>query len=298
MDKKSGIKAGFEVSVENIKLPRRIGEVKGLNGPDPWLNKGVIWRVSIWKIGTAHPGGMVQPIPTNVMRLEMKRTIPQLPLALALATALSGCGTSPGPDLSGPNGASYTNAFSGDWVLLRLDSDDMEGMMRERMGTGPADRGGATGSMPGAAGRGGGASGGRPPGGMTGGRAGVLGQGMQGQAEELERVRRGVQLLSRTQGEFTLTLRPESVTLVQGEDPPIVMALGKAEVQVLQREVEFFAGAKWTSDGLVIERVVDGGAGVKDKIHVDEEGHLIVEREIDTGRRRIEGVLKYRRADR
>jgi hypothetical protein len=227
----------------------------------------------------------------------MKTGLNSLPISLSLAVLLSGCGAGPGPDLSSPSGASYLSAYSGDWVLLRLQSDDLEGELREKLGDRPGGRGGATGSMPGSGGRGGGGTGGGRSGGMSGGRGGAQpGPGLEAQAEEMEARRRGTQLLARTPGEFTLTLRPASVTFVQGQDAPIRMDLGADEIVVIQREVEFFAGAEWTSEGLRIERLVEGSAGVTDKISVDDEGHLIVKRKLDTGRVKVEGVLRYQRA--
>ncbi len=232
----------------------------------------------------------------------MKATLSILSLGLPLVLALSGCGTGPGPDLSGPNGAGFLSAYSGDWVLLRLESDDLDGEMREGMAARPDGRAGATGNMPGAGGRGGGMTGGGRTGGMSGGRRGGRGGmptgGVTRDPAEMHRIIRTTRFLARTAGELTLTLRPESVRLVQGQDPPLLMNLGGDETAVLQGEVEFFAGAEWTSDGLLIERKVDGGGGVTDKIHVDEEGHLIVDREIDTGRLKVEGVLRYRKKER
>ena len=66
----------------------------------------------------------------------MKAVIRSVPLLLALAITLAGCGVGPGPDLASPSGASYLSAYSGDWVLLRLDSDDLDAKYREAMGYG------------------------------------------------------------------------------------------------------------------------------------------------------------------
>jgi hypothetical protein len=37
----------------------------------------------------------------------------------------------PGPDLLGPRGPNLMAAYSGDWVLLRLESDDLAGKILE-----------------------------------------------------------------------------------------------------------------------------------------------------------------------
>jgi hypothetical protein len=94
-----------------------------------------------------------------------------LPSALALAglAGLSSCGVGPGPDLSGPQGPSFIAAYSGDWVLLRVESDDMDAKLREAMAGAPRERPAGGGGMTG------GRGGRRPPGGgMTGGRGGGM----------------------------------------------------------------------------------------------------------------------------
>ena len=46
---------------------------------------------------------------------------------------------------------------------------------------------------------------------------------------------------------------------------------------------------------MVIERKVDGGGRVRDKLRVDEEGRLVMEREIDALRGgKVKGTLFYR----
>jgi len=233
----------------------------------------------------------------------MKATNLSVPALLALSIALTGCGVGPGPDLAGPSGASYLSAYSGEWTLLRFESDDLDEQYREAMAARP---GASAGGIPGAGapgGRGGGMTGGRAGGGMTGGRdgGGRMPGGMPGaqggmNPEDMQRVMRANQVISRTPATFTLALRPESVTLTQGEASTLVLALGGDESTINQGEVEYFAGAKWTSEGLILERKVDLGGGVTDKINLDDEGHLVIEREIDTGRAgKVSGTLRYRR---
>lgn len=115
--------------------------------------------------------------------------------------------------------------------------------------------------------------------------------------EEMQRIMRATLFLARTPGNLTLTLRSESVTLVQGTNAPVKMVLDGDETEVTQGEFEYLAGAKWTDEGLVIERRVRGGGGVTDKISVDDESHLVIEREVDTGRRKVEGILRYRESE-
>lgn len=228
----------------------------------------------------------------------MKKTAKALTFVVGTVSMLAACGTGPGPGLSGPDGAAYLSAYSGDWVLLRLDSDDLAGKLRE-MGQGRPE---ATGNMPGS-GRGGGMTGRRPPGGMTGGRPGGGGGRMPGGAagirdpEEMRRIMEATLALSRTPGELTLTLRPGSVSLLEEQGQPLRLELGADETASWLGSAEFFAKAEWTAEGLIIQRKVDGGGGVRDIMRVDDEGRLVVEREIDTGRLKVKGVLRYRKSE-
>lgn len=224
---------------------------------------------------------------------------------LVLFLALYGCGAGPGPNLSGPEGTPYLTAYSGTWVLLRLDSDDLDARFREAMAGRP---GASAGGMPGAGAsgsRGGGMTGGRPGGGMTGGRpgGGRVPGGMPGtaggmDAEEMRRVMQATTVIARTPTEMSLELRPESITLIRGDLPPVRLGLGEEEIAVNQDGAEFFAKAEWTSEGLIIQRKVDRGGAVKDKMTLDEDGRLIVEREIDALRGgKVEGTLVYRKKE-
>lgn len=216
-------------------------------------------------------------------------------LGLVAVSAVSSCGVGPGPDLSGPEGPSFLAAYSGDWVLLRLESDDLDAKLREAMMGRP---GRSPGGMPG------GGGGGMPPGGgMTGGRGGGMpGTGPTGQGmvdpEEMRRVMESTRFLARTQTEFGLTLRPDAASFRPADGPAVVIPLGGDESSVQEGEIEYFAAAEWTEEGLVVERKVDGGGRVKDKIHVDDEGRLVVERVIDALRGgKVEGTLVYRRGE-
>jgi hypothetical protein len=129
------------------------------------------------------------------------------------------------------------------------------------------------------------------PGGMQGGVGGL-------NPEEMQRIMRATALIARTPTEMTLSLRPESVTLTQGDWAPLRMALGADEISVTQDGSEYFGKAEWTDEGLIIQRKVDMGGGVRDKMKVDDQGHLVVEREIDAMRGgKVKGTLVYRRGE-
>ncbi len=216
--------------------------------------------------------------------------LPVPPLALALA--LAACASGPGPDLHGPGGASLMAAYSGNWVLLRTESDDLAAKMR-----GPA--GGRGGLQPG-----GGMLGGRRGGGVTGGRPGVGGMGGGfpggGDPEEMRQAMQSMQVLSQAPEEMQLLLHADSVTIAEEEPRTIMVSLGLGaeEEEIHQAQATFFARAQWTDKGLEINRKVDGGGGVKDKMSLDSNGRLIVKREIQNpifGK--VEGTLIYRKQE-
>jgi hypothetical protein len=125
----------------------------------------------------------------------------------------------------------------------------------------------------------------------------MAGGGATRDPEEARRIMRATQQLAHPPEELRLTLRPGSASFGQGEFPAMVLTLGEDEVVITRGEVHFFAQAEWTSEGLVIKQKVEGGGGVEDKITVDHEGHLVIEREIDTGRFKLDGVLRYRKGE-
>lgn len=226
---------------------------------------------------------------------------------LAALAGLSACGVGPGPDLAGPQGPTLMAAYSGDWVLLRPESDDLDTRLREALLARPGD---APGGMPGGGGMAGGRGGGRPPGsgGMTGSRGGMPGGepggGRARDPEEMRRIMRTTQLISRTRTEFSLTLRPEAASVQSTGHPTMSLPLSGEEQGVREDQpqagdlVEYFATAEWTEDGLEVEQRVNGGGRVEDKIHVDEGGRLVIEREIDTGRQgKVKGTLVYVRKE-
>lgn len=227
--------------------------------------------------------------------------------ALVLAWTLAGCGAGPGPDLLGPQGQAYLTAYSGDWVLLPLESDDLDAEFREAMAGRP---GASAGGKPGAGvrgGRGGGMTGGRPGGGMTGSRpgsgrrpgGGIPGTGGGLDPEEMRRAMQATMVIARTPTELAVDLSPREALLTRAGGSPARLPLGGDEVSVNQEGVEYFEKAEWTSEGLIIERKVDRGGSVKDKMKVDDQGRLIVEREIDALRGgKVQGTLVYRKNER
>ncbi len=125
------------------------------------------------------------------------------------------------------------------------------------------------------------------PGGMPGGM----------DPEAMRRAMTTIQALAQTPDEISLTLGPGSVSLVQSDSVPLTLVLGAEETEVRQRALVFFAAAAWTKKGLEIERRTDTGTGVKDRISVDENGHLVVKREIELPQRgAVKGTLVYRKS--
>lgn len=221
-------------------------------------------------------------------------------VALCSVHGLSGC-ASAGPDLQGPDGPRLMSAYSGDWVLDPGQSDDLNRKLQEGMrGPGSGPGGGMTGGRPG-----GGMTGGRPggggmvPGGSGGGRpgGGVRG-GMPGgnmDPEEMRRSMEAIRSLSRAPTEVSLVLKPESVTITQEAADVLVLTLGAEKERFIQGGATLMGEAKWTKKGIEISRTLDAGPGIQDKFHIDDQGNLILEREIDLMGRSVKGTLLYRK---
>jgi hypothetical protein len=210
-----------------------------------------------------------------------------------LISALSACAAGPGPDLLGPRGPSLMEAYSGDWVLLRLESDDLAGNILDVMAGQP--RPGVTGARPG-----GGMTGGRGGGGMAGGRAGggTRPGGVAGgmDPEALQQAMATVRALAEVPGELRLLLTPEDVTLEPAATPTMTLGLEKREERFQHGRAAFFAAAKWTKKGLVIERAGETAGRVKDEISLDDQGRLVMKRQVDLpGRGTVKGTLRYGR---
>ena len=220
------------------------------------------------------------------------------PILLAVGVLLSvsalGC-ASAGPDLRGPEGPNLMAAYSGDWILDPELSEDLDGKMRESMRVfGEPGAGGMTGGRSGG-GRGGMTGGGgrggmRPGGGL---RGGMPGEGMD--REEMRRSMEAIRGLARVPAELSITLQPEMVTLAQGVGNITSLTLGAREEKLRVGEATLEATARWTQEGIEINREMEMGGGIRDRIGLDESGNLIVKREVDLMSQSEKGTLVYRR---
>ncbi len=114
--------------------------------------------------------------------------------------------------------------------------------------------------------------------------------------ESMMLVMRTTQAMARTPTDLNLTLRPSSVGVVFADSTKLALPLSREETKFIQGGVDVIATAKWTKTGLEIERKVDGGGGVKDTFYVDEDGRLLLKREIEPLRGgKVEGILIYAR---
>jgi hypothetical protein len=186
-------------------------------------------------------------------------------------------------------------AYSGDWSLLRAESDDLEGRLRasQRNQSAGGFGDGMTGARGGGSRGGVGGGGGRRAGGAK--RGGTPGGGVDLQA--MQRAFEAVQVLARVPEEITLGLRPETVSVLQNQDESTALrlTLGADESEFIHGGMSVSARAKWTKRGIEIERVIDGGK-VKDELSIDEEGRLSFKREVEVMGRHVDGTLVYSRA--
>ena len=218
------------------------------------------------------------------------RSIPSGAALLSL-TILIGC-SSGGVDLNGPEGTDIMAAYSGDWVFVPSESEDLNAKMMNTMrGAAGGAGGGMTGGRSGGGRGGGGMQGGMPGGG--GGRGGMPGGGMD--PEEMRRTMEALRGLARVPGEVSLSLLPETITFTADAANVLILTLGAGKEEVLQGGVILLGTAKWTKDGIEINREMEMGGGVKDKIGLNEEGDLVLKREIDLMNRTVKGTLVYQR---
>ena len=111
-------------------------------------------------------------------------------------------------------------------------------------------------------------------------------------------VMQATQELARTPTEIDLTLSPDHAVLIVGDSSKTALPLSREEKKSIRGGVDVFSQARWTEEGLEIERKVDGGGGVKDTFYVDEDGRLLLKREIEFLRGgKVEGVLVYARKE-
>lgn len=121
-----------------------------------------------------------------------------------------------------------------------------------------------------------------------------------GDTEQMRQAMQTMQIISQVPGEMSLVLTPDAVTLTEEEPQTSTLSLGldTDEQKVEQGLATFFARARWSDKGLEIDRKVDGGGGVKDKISIDANGRLVMKREIENPiRGKVEGTLVYRKQE-
>jgi hypothetical protein len=210
-----------------------------------------------------------------------------LSLLLASIALTYGCGGGAGVDLSGPEGPGVMAAYSGDWELVPDESQSLEERMREGM-SGGMPRGGM---RPSGGGRRGGAGGG-----ARDGAGGMGGQRMD--PEEMQRMREQMWSLAAPARELGLSLTETSTTLLADGSPPLVLTLGADPSVAMSGAGEIRATARWTSRGLEVSRAIPNGPEIEDRYTIDDEGLLIVRREIEMmqGRTGFDLRLVYRKA--
>ena len=101
--------------------------------------------------------------------------------------------------------------------------------------------------------------------------------------------------LAQAPGEFSLTLRPETVALTPQDGTPLLLTIGADEDKVILAGASVMGTARWTKNGIEIKREIELGGGVEDQIRLDEEGNLILRREVHLLGGGVEGTLLYRR---
>jgi len=176
--------------------------------------------------------------------------------------------------------------------LVPSESEDLNAKMRDSMRNPAGGPGG--GGMTGDRGGRGGMPGG---GGMRGGGGGMRG-GMAGgemDPEERRRSMEALRALSEVPGEISLSLRPEAITFTQAAANVLVLNLGAGKEEVLHGGLALLAEARWTKNGIEIDRETGQAGGIKDRFNLDENGNLILKREIDLMGRSVKGTLVYQR---
>jgi len=201
---------------------------------------------------------------------------------LFLVTILMGC-ASAGPDLNGPDGPTLIAAYSGDWVLVPEESEDLNRKVFNSIEDAVSGRGG----------------GGRPGGGGGSGRRGGTDDrgGMRGgmDPEEMRRSMEVIGGMAEVPGELFLILRPEAVTLIEGAGNALVLTFGVTGEEIQRGGVTLLTTAKWAEKGIEIRRELRQGGAVIDQISLNENGDIVLEREIDLLGQRVAGTLVYQR---
>ena len=113
--------------------------------------------------------------------------------------------------------------------------------------------------------------------------------------EERQQAMEAIRQLARVPGDLVLALQPETVTLTQDVANVLLLTLGAEKERVLQGGAVLMGTAKWTKNGIEVNRETEAGGGVKDSFSLDEAGNLVVRREIDLMGRTVKGTLLYQR---
>ena len=101
--------------------------------------------------------------------------------------------------------------------------------------------------------------------------------------------------LSQVPSEFSLVLRPETVGLTPSTGAAILMTLGADKEKVFLSGATVVETAKWTKNGIEIKREIELGGGVEDHFTLDDQGNLVLKREIQFRGGAAKGILVYRR---
>ena len=113
--------------------------------------------------------------------------------------------------------------------------------------------------------------------------------------EERRLAMEAIRQLARVPGELVLALHPETVTLTQDAANVLLLTLGAGKEEILQGGVTLLGAAKWTKNGIEVDREMKMGGGVKDSFSLDDSGNLVLRREIDLMGQTVKGTLLYQR---
>lgn len=113
--------------------------------------------------------------------------------------------------------------------------------------------------------------------------------------EEMRRAMEAMRELAQAPGEISLVLRPETVGLTENAADALSLTFGADKEEILQAGATLWGSARWTKEGIEIKREMEMRGGVKDLLDLDEEGNLVLEREIDLMGRTVKGTLLYQR---
>ena len=117
--------------------------------------------------------------------------------------------------------------------------------------------------------------------------------------EEMRRAMQETRRIARTSRRVRLVLNPTGATLAQDSVPPLTLALEAEPTSVFDGQGEIRASAKWTSSGLEIQREIPNGGEISDTYTLDEEGQLVLRREVRMmrGQNEIRVRTVYRKDD-